>query len=234
MYAWLTRGRRRSMREIREEAVKRGWQFRVRRWAGDPTAFRIDGRTDNGAGWILKTLGAGSQTSSPGWNAELHLRFPMLAGKEDFAILPREPSDRGNALFKSGLPPSAQARVTAFSSTLGGGIEFFQNAVEVPSGLPAFDGFYRVLVLPGQFRHLVDPDLAARILKWPQHAIAPHSVLLWRDPMGFHCKVRLPSPANWPTVSCSVALAEEFALRLPAGSMPLAPPGALDQLIGGL
>jgi hypothetical protein len=231
LYALLTRGRRRTMREIRVRAIEQGWRFRMRRWAGDPTAFRIDGHTRSGLDWILKTIGAGTESYSPGWNAELHLQFPVLAGKEDFAILPREADDRSGALLQSGMPPAVQARVAAFSPALAGVVEFFHDAVELPSGLPAFDAAYRVLALPQQFQQPCDADLAARILHWPEEAIAPHSVLAWRDSIGLHFKVRLPAPANWQTVSYAIALAEQFASRVPPGSTPSAPASLVDRVV---
>jgi hypothetical protein len=155
----------------------------------------------------------------------------MLAGKVDFAILPREPDDRGTALLAPGLSAAAQARVATFSTALASAIEFFHDASRFPSGLPAFDAAYQVLALPQQARHPLHTELAARILHWPEQAIAPHSVLAWRDPFGFHLKVCLPAPANWPTVSYSVALAEQFASCLPATSMPSAPASLVDRVI---
>jgi hypothetical protein len=245
LYALLTGGRRRSMREIRLRANEQGWKFRMRRWAGDPTAFQIDGSTHNGLDWVLKTIGAGTETYSPGWNAELHVLFPSLAGKEDFAILPRDANDRSGGpllkspllkspLVKSELPVTAQARVSAVSPAFGGTVEFFQDAAELPCGLPAFDAAYQILAVPQKFQQPVDAELAARILRWPEEAIAPHSVLIWRDPFGFHLKVRLPAPANWPTVSYSLSLAEQFALRLPASSVPPTPPSLVDRVVAGL
>ncbi len=56
-------------------------------------AFRIDARSHSGLGWILKTIGAGTETYTPGWNAELHVQFPVLAGKQDFAVFPRLKTD---------------------------------------------------------------------------------------------------------------------------------------------
>jgi hypothetical protein len=222
------------MREIRVAASEQGWRFRLRHWSGNPTAFRIDGRTHSGLDWILKTIGAGTETYSPGWNAQLELRFPMLAGKVDFAILPREADNRARVLLASGLSPAAQAKVATFSAALGSAIEFFHDASQFPSGLPAFDAAYQVLALPQQFRHPLDTELAARILHWPEDAVAPHSVLVWRDPFGFHLKVRLPAPANWPTVSYSIALAEQFVSRLPAASVPSAPPSLVDRIVARL
>src|SRR5579862_5123363 len=125
LYALLTAGRRRTMREIRVGASQRRWRFRLRHWTGDPTSFRIDGRTHSGLDWILKTIGAGSETSRPPWNVQLGVRFPALAGKVDFAILPREPGDRGTGLPASGLSAAVQAKVAAFSPTLGSAIDFF-------------------------------------------------------------------------------------------------------------
>jgi hypothetical protein len=239
LYALLTSARRRSMREIRLRAREQGWKFRLRRWAGDPTAFRIDGSTHNGLNWVLKTIGAGTETYSPGWNAELHVLFPSLAGKTDFAILPREANNRpGGPLvkssLKSGIPVADQARVSAFSPAFGGAVEFFHEAAELSCGLPAFDAAYQILAVPQKFQQPVDAELAARVLSWPEDSIVPKSVLIWRDPFGFHFKVRLPAPANWPTVSYSLSLAEQFALRLPASSVSPTPPSLVDRLVAGL
>src|SRR5690242_9576551 len=44
-YTWLTKTRRRLMREIRANAAARGWRYGWRRWQGDPISFRIDGET---------------------------------------------------------------------------------------------------------------------------------------------------------------------------------------------
>ena len=231
LYVLFTRGRRRSMREIRTGAEGRGWKFRMRRWAGNPTSFRIEGRTPGGLDWILKTIGAGTETYSPGWNAELDLLFPMLAGKVDFAMFPREASDRRSVLLAAGLPPGTQARVASLSPALGSALEFFRDAAEVPTGLPEFDASYRVLAQSPQFRQALDNDLVGRVLHWPQDAIAPLAVLAWRDPFGLHLKIRLPAPANWPTVTHAVAVAEQFASRIGGGSMPFAPPSFVDRLI---
>ena len=234
LYALATRGRRRSIREIRVKAAEQGWRFRLRHWSGNPTAFRIDGRTHSGLDWVLKTIGVGTETYTPGWNAQLEVRFPMLAGKVDFAILPREADDRGTALLEPGLSPAVRAKVVAFSATLASAIEFFHDASQFLSGLPAFDTAYQVLALAQQFRHPLDAELAACILHWPEEAVAPHSVLVWRDPFGFHLQVRLPAPANWPTVSYSISLAEQIASRLPAPSMPTAPPSFVDRFVARL
>lgn len=239
LYALLTRGRRRSLREIRLRANEQGWKFRLRRWAGGPTAFQINGSTQNGLNWVLKTIGAGTETYSPGWNAEVHVLFPFRAGKEDFAILPRDTNGRpGGPLLKSPLKSeisaAVQTRVSAFSPAFGGAVEFFREATELSCGLPAFDAAYQILAVPQEFQQPVDAELAARILHWPEEAIAPRSALIWRDPFGFHFKVRLPAPANWPTVSYSLGLAEQFALRLPAGSVPPTPPSLVDRVVAGL
>jgi hypothetical protein len=231
LYALLTAGRRRMMREIRTGASARGWRFRLRHWVGDPTSFRIDGRTNSGLDWILKTVGAGSETSRPPWNVRLAVRFPTVGGKVDFVILPREAGDRRAGLVVSGVSAAAQAKVAAFSPALGSAIDFFHAATDVPSGLPDFDAAYQVLGLSQQFGQPLIADLAVRILHWPEDTIVPHSVLVWRDPFGLHLQVRLPAPANWPTVCYAVGLAEELATRLPAAEMPSAPPSLVDRLI---
>jgi hypothetical protein len=38
LYALLTRGQRRTMREIRKAARERGWRYRLRHWQGNPTS----------------------------------------------------------------------------------------------------------------------------------------------------------------------------------------------------
>src|SRR6267154_342061 len=77
-----------------------------------------------------------------------------------------------------------QGNPTAFgiAGATGSGLEFFQHAQEMPSGLAAFDAAYRVLVLTKQFSQPpVEATLAGHILHWPENTIAPHSVLAWRD-----------------------------------------------------
>ena len=233
LYALLTRGRRRSMREIREAASERGWQFRLRRWQGDPTAFRIEGRTGGGLAWILTSGGASGYDR--GWSVRLALRFPSLGGEVDLAVLPREPERQDSRQITPHRSLEVWARVAAFSGTAASAVGFFRDARELPSGLPAFDTAYEVLALPGQSgRPPVDPALAQRILHWPADAIAPHSVLAWRDPFGLHLQARLPATPNVATVLYLVSLGEDLCPRVPAPAVPPAPRGFVDRLVARL
>ena len=136
LYAFLTRGRRRAMRAIREGAAAQGWRFRIRHWLGDPTAFRVDGLTRNGLRWILKTRGASE--NDRGWAVQMGLRVPDLAGQIDFAILPRDARDSRSVLLVSGVSPAFQQRIAGFSGTLASAIEFFREAREFPTGIDGF------------------------------------------------------------------------------------------------
>ena len=230
LYVLLTQGRRRSMREIRAGASDRKWKFRLRRWQGDPTAFRIDGRTGSGLNWVLTTTGTGGHER--GWTVRLGLRVPTLGGEVDLAVLPRNLDGRGAAFPAASISPEAQARVAAISGTAASALGFCRAARELPSGLTAFDTAYQVLALPHQIRQPpIDAPLAERYVHWPVGAVAPHSVLAWRDPFGFHLQARLPAPANWVTVSYFLALAEDFCARLPSAATSPAPAGFLDRLI---
>jgi hypothetical protein len=68
LYALLTRGQRRVTREIRAGGVAQGWRYRRRWWQGNPTAFRIDGRSAGGIDWILTSSDSGTNESR--WSAE--------------------------------------------------------------------------------------------------------------------------------------------------------------------
>jgi hypothetical protein len=230
LYALLTKGRRRTMRAIRAGASARGWRYRLRHWQGDPTAFRIDGQTENGLTWILNSVGASGYDR--GWCVRLGLRFPILAGETDLTVMPRDPAGHCSPRLEDTVASGVQARVAAFSEAAAGAIGFFQFAREFPSGLPAFDAAYQVLALPRQIRQSpLDPALAERILHWPADAIAPHSVLAWRDPFGLCLQARLPATPNWATVCYFLVLAEDFCVRLPAPEVSPAPRGFLDRLI---
>ncbi len=243
LYVLLTRGRRRAMREIRRGAEAEGWRYRLRRWQGNPTAFRIDGRTHSGLSWVMTS--ASTRGYDKGWSALLALRVPILGGEVDFAILPREPGHRsaGDALLResghgSGAPGEALtaravARVAAFSGALASGLEFSQNSRELPSGLAAFDAAYEVLVLPQQIQQPpVDAALGQRLMTWPENAIAPHSVRAWRNPFGLHIEARLPAPANWGNASYLAALAEELCARVPAPQSSATSPTLFDRAVG--
>ena len=91
LYAWLTRGQRRVIREIRLGAAGRGWQYRRRWWQGNPAAFRIDGRTGGGLDWIMTSGNSGVNESR--WSAEVSIRFPMLTGEENFGVDRAAPPD---------------------------------------------------------------------------------------------------------------------------------------------
>jgi hypothetical protein len=195
-----------------------------------PTAFRIDGGTENGLAWILKC--GGTSGYDRGWCVRLGLRFPILAGETDLTVMPRDPTGHNSPPLGGAVASEVQARLAAFSAAGAGAIGFFQSAREFPSGLRAFDEVYQVLALPRQIRHApLDPALAERILHWPADAIAPHSVLVWRDPFGLYLQARLPATPNWATVSYFLALAEDFCVRLPAPEVSPAPRGFLDRLI---
>lgn len=227
LYALLTRTRRQVMREIRTGAAARGWRYRLRRWQGDPTSFRIDGQTGNGLPWILKTTG--TRGYDRGWSVRLGLQFPTLAGQADVSIFPR---DAG-----SGVPASAGANLLAagaaakFSESAAETIRLLQAGREFPSGLGAFDQAYQVLALPRFAAAPVDAALAQRMMQWPADAIRPHSLLMWRDPTALHFQARLPAPPNWATISYFLGLAEDLCQRLPAPDVPATGPTVADRVI---
>ena len=230
LYALLTRGRRRSMREIRCAAREHGWKYQLRHWQGNPTAFRIDGQTQGGLPWTIKS----SSTSSyqRGWSATLALRFPTLGGEMDFAILPREAGFSSSKPGAGDISAAVQTRVANFSGVAADAVAFLREAREVPSAVAAFDATYQVLVLPERIQHApVGPALAKRILDWPGEAIHPHSVLAWRDPFGLVFEARLPAPANWATVSYLLTLGEELCEPLPAPEVSPAPRTLVDRVI---
>src|SRR5579863_10046233 len=183
LYWLLTRGQRRTMHQIRTGARRQGWRFRLRHWQGNPTAFRIDGRTRAALPWVLTSEDSGGYDR--GWSVRLHQRFPALGGQVDLAILPRTPEEPGNRLPASPVPAGIESRIAAFSgSTAASAIGFLGHAREAPTGLAAFDA-----------------ALAERILNWPTDSTAPRSVLAWRDPFGFHFEARFPAQPNWAAVS---------------------------------
>lgn len=229
LYAILTRGRRRSMREIRLAAHERGWRYRLRRWQGDPTAFRIDGCFRNGLTWIVRSQGTRGYDRS--WTVTLGLVFPTLGGEVDFSVMPREAGTNLAAVPIGEASSKIQAGVRTFSGILASELEFFRNAKEFPSGLPEFDTAYRILALPQQFRESpLNAVLGSQILRWPTGAISPHSLLGWRDPFGVHVKARLLAPANWATVSHLIFVAEELSTRLPGPLPSRAPRTFLDRV----
>jgi len=232
-YALLTRRQRHAMNEIRSRAAERGWRFRRPLWSTNPTEFRVDGRSRSGLAWILESVGTRGYDKD--WVVRLALRFPALGGAADVAVLPRDEGTHGPILARGPLPPETRQTVARFSGTLAGAVAFHANAREVATGLPAFDTAYQVMVLPELVRApLVDRALAERLLTWPAGAIPPHSVLAWRDPGGFHLQVRLSMPPNWTTIAHTVAVAEEFSLRIPAPQAAPASQRLLDRLIARL
>jgi hypothetical protein len=221
IYALLTRERRRTMHEIEAEVSRRGWEFHLRQWLGDSTAFRIDGWSRNGLTWVLKT-GPGS-SDTYGWAVGLGLHFPRLVGEMDLAIFPREKGG-GSSLLAFRLSHETQARVAAFSAVAANAAAFFRDARETPSGLPAFEPIYQILALQeGTSQNPIDAALAERILQWPAEAIAPKEVLAWRDPFGCHFHAHLPQTPNWTTITHFLAIAEDLCARLPAPVTTTAP-----------
>jgi hypothetical protein len=218
------------MREIKEAASQRGWNYRLRRWLGDPTAFRIDGWTHSGLTWILET--EATSDYHRGWTVLLGLRFPSLAGEVDLAVFPRDSDGRGSALLSPPLSPDVQAKVAAFSGTAASAAGFFRDAQALPSGFPAFDAAYQIMARPERVLQTpIDVALAERLLRWPADAIAPHSVLAWRDPFGLHFQARMPEPPNWASLAYFLSLAEDFSARLPAPAPSPSPRGILDRIV---
>ncbi len=185
LYLWLTRAQRRGMRGIRQAAAAQGWRFRRARWQGNPTAFRIDGRTRSGEPWILTS--GNTRGYDRGWSVRMGLRFPGLGGAADFALLPRP----------------------------AGTHQFVPEGCEISSGLAAFDAAYQVTGAVHISQRPIDSAFAERLLDWPAASIAPHSVLAWRDPFGLRVEFRLPAPPNWATITYAVAAAEHLVARLP-------------------
>jgi hypothetical protein len=233
LYALLTRGRRRTMHEIRMSARGQGWQFR-HRWIlrGDPAEFDIRGRTQGGLQWIMTSRGTSGYDR--GWSVRLKLRFPSLGGQVDFAILPREggtSGSGGSTRFAAKPTLEAQTKLAKFSGTLARGAAFLRDAQELPSGLPAFDEAYEVLAIEKLIHQpLVDVSFARRFLEWPTDAVQPHSLIAWRGPFGLDVEVRLPGAPNWATVFYLVTLAEDFTTRVPAAT-PAAPRGFVDRIV---
>ncbi len=216
LYALLTRGRRRVMREIRMGAADRGWRYRRQRWQGNPSAFRIDGQTASGQNWIV-TCG-NTETSNRGWVVQLVLRFPSLGGVTDLAIWTREGEFSGRF---AGLDAAAMG--------------FAGTPREVPSGHADFDAAYRILVRPDRAERIgIDAALAGRLLRWPAPAMTPHSMLAWRNRYAFEIQARLRENPDWATVSCFIALGSDLTVGLPPPENPTAPPGFAERLVGGL
>ena len=86
--------------------------------------------------------------------------------------------------------PSIESRIAAVTGAAASDLKFLREAREYPSGLAAFDAAYQVVALPRQIgQPLVDAGFAASILQWPTDAIAPHSVLAWRDRFALHLQL---------------------------------------------
>ena len=218
------------MREIRLEARSRGWRYRLRRWLGDPTAFRIDGSFPSGIRWILRS--AGNRGYDRGWTVTLGAVIPGLAGDADFSVMPRDPAKPSAAIHPSDISSEVQASVGRVSGALAGELQFLGNSQEVPSGSTEFDTAYKTLIVPRQFsRTLVDARLAEQMLNWPKDAVTPHSVLAWRDPFGVHVQARLPGPSNWAAVLHLLSIAEQFSMRLPAPLPSPSPRTLLDRVV---
>jgi len=229
LYALLTRDRRRMMREIREGAAAEGWRYRLQRWQGNPTAFRIEGKTHGAMSWVMTS--GNTRGYDKGWSTVLGVRVAILGGEVDFAMLPRGTS-HGFAAASGTISPRMEARVAAFSGAIASGLDFFQNAQELPSGLAAFEAAYELLVLPNQFsKPPVDAALGERILHWPADTTTPHSMLAWRDAFGLHVDARLPAPANWGAVLHLASLTEDLCARIPAPLQSAAPPTLFDRAV---
>lgn len=230
LYALLTRRQRRTTREIRRAAVERGWKYSVRRWQGNPTAFRIHGQSRSGVPWVATSGGSGAD-SSP-WRATLAVRFPTLGGEMDFAVMPRGDRGPGLSQLAKGVTPGMDRRLAAISGAAESAVVFFRDARAIQSGCAAFDAAYEMLALPKKMQQPpFDSSLAERALHWPADSVRPHSMLAWRDPFALHFLVRLPGPPNWATVAYAIALAEELAQRVPPPEMSAAPPTTADRLV---
>ena len=229
LYALLTRGRRRAIGQIRREASLRGWQFGVRRWQGNPSAFRIRGRSSSGLDWILTSGGAAD--ANQGWSVLLAVRVPALAGEMDLAILPRDAAGAAAQVLRAGLSHEFQDRIASVSGTLANAIGFSESAQEVPSGFSDFDAAYKVLILPTRIeRSPINAERARRLLNWPPDALSPHSILIWRDSFGLHVQARLRATPTWPTISYLVGLVEQLCAQLPASATRPEPKGVVDRL----
>ena len=228
LYAALTRKRRAAIREIRMRAEERGWKLKMLHWTGNPAAWRIEGRSRSGLSLVMRSSGTSGYEA--GWAATLTLRFPELAGEPDVAVIPRR-LVRDSGLVMRGLPVEVQARVAALSGLAASAIRLLREGKETPSAMVDFDKAYQVLCLGVTWQPPVDVKLAERIVTWPTEAYALRALLAWRDPFGFHVEARLPAPANWATICYVAGLAEDLCARLPAGKMPGAPKGMVDELL---
>jgi hypothetical protein len=191
LHIFMTRDRRRMLREIQLSVDQHMCRFSTQQRRGDPTVFRIDGETFSQLPWNLQSHGAVGK--GPGWFYLMELTFSSLGGMLDMAVLPR---DRKSVSVRTDLCPS-QAR-------------------EIPSGLPDFDTVYEVLAATTQLSASpLSESLAKRFVNWPGDTVAPRSLLAWRDPAGCHLRVHLPKLPNWSTIEYMLMLGEDFCASLP-------------------
>jgi hypothetical protein len=232
LYLVLTRNQRRTTREIKAAAIESGWQYRKRRWQGNPTAFRIDGRV-GGLTWKLTSRTTSGYDRS--WTVVLALVVPQLASESDLAIQPREQAVPGYTSRGGIAMPGLEAKLGAVSRVLASDARLYRDGRELTTGISDFDAAYKIQVLPeGIHQAPVDAGFARRWLHWPPAAIAPHSLMAWRDPLGLHLQARLPGPPNWATVSYFLELAAELANRLPASPLPTTPRTPADRIAARL
>jgi hypothetical protein len=223
LYALSTMDQRKAAREIRRGVEMRGWRYKSR-----SGGFRIEGSTGAGSAlsgvtWVMTSGNSGAGEMR--WSCELDLHFPALGGETDVAILPRD----GKPLSRVTLSPGREERIAQWSGMLAGAVRFLQDAHEVTSGVAGFDAAYEVRAR--QPSHApVDAALAERILHWPAEAVAPHFMVVWRDPFGFNCNARLPGPPNWATVAWLAGVGADCAARLPVAAAAPLPSGWLDRI----
>jgi len=228
LYLLLTRKRRATVHDVRDNARARGWHFQMRHWTGNPVAFRLDARSRTSLRMVIKSGSA--RGYDPGWNATLSVRFPELAGEPDVLIMPRATS-RDSGVKMRGVSQETQAKVAAFSGLAASAIRLLREGRETSTGCAAFDQAYQLSTLGVSWQPLVDARLAERMVSWPAGAVALHTLLAWRDPFGFYIEARLPAPPNWATICYLVGLAEELCARLPAGRSVEPPKNMVDRLI---
>ena len=191
LHLFMTRERRRLLREIQRSVDQHMCRFSAQQRRGDPSAFRIDGETFSQLPWNLQSHGAVAK--GPGWSYLMELTFSSLGGMLDMAVLPR---DRKSVSGKTNLCPS--------------------QAKEFPSGLADFDTVYEVLAAAPQLTASpLSEGLAKRFVQWPGDTVAPQAVLAWRDPAGCHLRVHLPRMPNWSTIEYLLMLGEDFCASLP-------------------
>jgi len=228
LYLLVTRKRRATVHEIRDNARARGWNFKMRHWTGNPVAFRMDARSRTSLRMVIKSGAA--RGYDPGWDATLSIRFPELAGEPDVLIVPRTTS-RDSGVKVRGVSPEMQARVAAFSGLAAGAIRLLRDGRDTATGYASFDKAYQLSTFGVSWQPLIDARLAERIVSWPADVVALHTLLAWRDPFGFYIEARLPAPPNWATICYLVGLAEELCARLPAGRTVETPRSIVDRLI---